>query len=114
MLSPCTNSPQQDAWIARFRRGDPEALARVREQALRIVRLQAWKLRSTEWADLVQDVVAETWQRLTRPGFSTERSLDAYVRSLAYWRCVDRLRRGAFGVAGNGVVAGLRDHWRRE
>ena len=68
-------------------------MARATEQALAIVRLQGWKIRHADRGDLVQDVIAETWQRLAQPGFRTERTLDAYVRSLAYWRCVDWLRR---------------------
>ena len=83
----------QDPWIPRFQRGDPEAMARVKEQALAVVRLQAWKIRPADRTDLVQDVMAEAWQRLAQPGFRTGRTLDAYVRSLAYWRCVDWLRR---------------------
>jgi len=79
--------------IDRFRRGDPEALARAQEQALAVVRLQGWKIRPADRPDLVQDVLTEAWQRLVRSGPRTTRTFDAYVRSLAYWRCVDWLRR---------------------
>jgi RNA polymerase sigma factor (sigma-70 family) len=41
----------------------------------------------------VQEVISEMWERLGRPGFATDRTFDAYVRSLAYWRCIDWLRR---------------------
>jgi RNA polymerase sigma factor (sigma-70 family) len=78
-----------DPMFQRFRRGDPEATARAAEQAALVLRLRGYMIPESQRADLVQEVMTELWEKLGARDFRTDRAFDAYVRTLAYWRCID-------------------------
>jgi RNA polymerase sigma factor (sigma-70 family) len=58
-----------------------------------VVGLRGYAIPRDHRADIVQEVMIELWERLDATGFAASRTFDAFVRSLAYWRCIDWMRR---------------------
>lgn len=85
--------PVPDPLFERFRQGDPEATAQAAEQAAMVLRLRGYSIPRSQRADLVQEVMAELWEKVSAADFRTDRAFVAYVRTLAYWRCIDWRRR---------------------
>jgi RNA polymerase sigma factor (sigma-70 family) len=77
----------------RFRRGDPEATARAVKQAALVVRMRGYAIPEDQRTDVVQEVMVEMWRRTHRKNFAAGGAFDTYVRTLAYWRCIDWIRK---------------------
>ncbi len=91
--SPGTVARSDDDLARRFVLGEHGALACVEALITRTVRFRGYYIPSEDRRDLVQETILETCQALARPGFSLAHGLAAFVRSIAYRRCVDWMRR---------------------
>src|SRR2546426_752903 len=77
----------------RFLLGEAAVVRWVETTVGRVVRFRGYRVPSEERHDLVQETLLETCQALARPGFAFSHGFVAFVRSIAYRRCVDWLRR---------------------
>ena len=77
----------------RFLLGEAAVVRWVETTVGRVVRFRGYRVPSEERHDLVQETLLETCQALARPGFAFSHGFEAFVRSIAYRRCVDWLRR---------------------
>jgi len=66
---------------------------RVRKLVRRVVRFRGYYIPADERADVVQEVMLEVWRSVSGAGSEAPRSVEALVRSIAYRRCVDWMRR---------------------
>ena len=76
-----------------LRDGDPEAAARVVRLVSLVIRDRAYAVPPRDRPDVVQQVLVDVWRSLSRPDFKFEGNLDTFVRTVAYRRCVDWIRR---------------------
>ncbi|HHN75222.1 MAG TPA: RNA polymerase sigma factor [Acidobacteria bacterium] len=83
----------QDPLFGEFLSGSPEAISIATTEAQRVIGHRAQGISAECRQDLVQDVLTELLHRTSRPSFSTGRTFEAFVRSLAYWRAVDHVRK---------------------
>ena len=79
-----------------FRRllvGDPAAASRVAKLARLVVGDRGYFIPAKDRPDIVQEVILDVWRAVIRPGFRFGQEFDSFVRTVAYRRCVDWLRR---------------------
>ena len=85
---------QDETAIARgFERGAPGAVDRIRRRVRRIAACSAYRIPRTEREDLEQEVMAQLWQAVNRPGYDSSRRFLGFVDVVATRRCIDWLRR---------------------
>jgi RNA polymerase sigma factor (sigma-70 family) len=88
------SSPLGDDLLARrFLAREPRMVESVARLAARVVRFHGYSIPRESRDDVVQDVVVQVWQALTKSGADYAESLEALVRSVAYRRCIDWMRR---------------------
>ena len=82
-----------DPAVERFLEGDAETIA----EALRITRLavnhRGFYVPSQERGELVQETLLALLRQLSDPARPRPKNFEAFVRTLAYRRCVDWMRR---------------------
>jgi RNA polymerase sigma-70 factor (ECF subfamily) len=79
--------------LRRFLDGDPEAVSRVAIIARFVVGDRAYVIPEADRQDLVQECLVHVYRACRNTGFRLEQSLQAFVRTVAYRRCVDWMRR---------------------
>lgn len=79
--------------LKRFQRGEREACLLCERWAGEVVRSQGMGIEAADRADLVQETLRQTWQKVSEPGFTANHSLRALVRRIAVNRCLDWVRR---------------------
>lgn len=79
--------------LRRFVDGEPEAVSRVATMAKYVVGDRAYVIPETDRQDLVQECLVHVYRACRPPDFRLEESLEAFVRTVAYRRCVDWMRR---------------------
>lgn len=84
---------REDLVVRRFLLGDSKTLARVESLVSRVVRFRGYYIPPGERRDVVQEVLLQICQALTRPGLSFTENFEAFVRAIAHRRCVDWMRR---------------------
>lgn len=73
--------------------GEPSRVRQVRRLVQKVVRFRGYYIPADERADVVQEVMLEVWRSVSVAGAGAPKNLEALVRSIAYRRCVDWLRR---------------------
>lgn len=76
----------------RFLRREPAAEAEVRALVGRVVAFGRYGVPRADRDDLVQEVLLQLWQAVTRPGFDFKRSFENFARVVAARRCIDWFR----------------------
>lgn len=76
-----------------FRRGDSAAVAATVALVRRAVAFRGFYVPLSERDDVVQEVVTQLWHALSAPGSGRPENFEAFVRAIAYRRCVDWVRR---------------------
>jgi len=96
---PSTNPPSgagpaepSDETLRRFLMREPEALARVAREIDAVVRQRGFFIPADHRADVAQDAHVSLWEACARRGFAVRESFLAFVRKIAYRRCIDWLR----------------------
>ena len=84
--------PSSTDWGLRFRRGEPEAVEIVRERVGRILAYKGLRFGHREREDLQQEIVAELWQSVNRPGFDFTAGFWGFVEIVSARRVIDWLR----------------------
>jgi len=79
--------------VRRFLQGEAGDVARVEARIVRAVHYRGYYVPAQDCGDLVQEVLLEVYEALGRPGFRFTEGFGAFVRSIAYRRCVDWVRR---------------------
>lgn len=79
--------------LGRFLDGEPDAVSRVATVARFVVGDRAYVIPKADRQDLVQECLVHVYGTCRRPEFRLEESLEAFVRTVAYRRCVDWMRR---------------------
>jgi len=79
--------------VAQLRRGDPAAVARVARLVALVINDKAYAIPQRDRPDVIQNVLVDLWRTLVKPDFAFSGNIDALVRTVAYRRCVDWLRR---------------------
>lgn len=82
-----------DDLLARYRDGDGEALARIRDFARWVVYERGYFVPYPERDDLLQEVLLDVYRAASAPGFRLRHGVEAFVRSVAHRRCIDWVRR---------------------
>lgn len=77
--------------IHRFLDGD--AYLHARTQAALVIRSRRYRIRVSDQADLIQTVLAEACEAMAGPEFTFQKSIGAFIRTLAHRRCIDWVRR---------------------
>jgi RNA polymerase sigma factor (sigma-70 family) len=85
--------PQTKLTAKRFLAGDPAAIAEAIRLIRRAISFRGFYVPESEREDVVQEVIAQLWQALAAPNASEPEHFDAFVRAVAYRRCVDWVRR---------------------
>ena len=93
--------------MARFVRGEPEAVLCLARWAARSVRFEASWIRPEDRADVVQNALIDLWRALRAPDFRVAASVRAVVRRVAIARAIDwgRKRREESAIPGEPRVA---------
>lgn len=78
---------------ARFRAGEPAAVARVSRLVSAAVRARGFYIPAGERVEVIQAAIVHLWDAVTAMGGDEPRDFDAFVRAIAYRRCVDWMRR---------------------
>jgi len=68
-------------------------MERVETMVRQFVRFEGYGIPTNERDDLVQEVLLQIWQAVTRPQFDPAQSLDPFIRAVACRRCIDWRRR---------------------
>jgi RNA polymerase sigma factor (sigma-70 family) len=76
-----------------FRAGDPAAIGRVSKLVGAVVRSRGFFIPAGERGEVVQAAMVQLWDAVAAMGDAEPRDFDAFVRALAYRRCVDWMRR---------------------
>ncbi len=77
----------------RFLAGDPDTIAGTLRLTQSAVNFRGFYVPHDERTELVQEVMMQLLRHLSDPGRDRPRNFDAFVRTLAYRRCVDWMRR---------------------
>lgn len=86
-------SSSEDPLIRLFLLGDPGAIARVEALVAQVVRFRGYYIPHDERPDVIQQAITDLWESVALPGVILNRSFSALVRTVAYRRCVDWMRR---------------------
>lgn len=78
---------------AHFRAGDPVAIGRVTRLVSAVVHSRGFFIPAGERAEVIQAAMVQLWDAVACMGEAEPREFDAFVRALAYRRCVDWVRR---------------------
>ena len=82
------------AEVARgFLRGEPEAAQRVRSRVQIIVGFRGYGIPTEDRKDLVQQVMAQAWQRMNGDGIPSLDDFWGFIEVVTARRCIDWLRR---------------------
>jgi len=95
------SEPDDSALVRRFVDGEPEAISRVATVARYVVGDRAYVIPEVDRQDLVQECLVHVYRACRRPDFRLEESMEAFVRTVAYRRCVDWMRRRRSNVPFN-------------
>lgn len=85
--------PDTKLTAKRFLAGDPAAIADAIRLIRRAISFRGFYVPESQREDVVQEVIAQLWQALAAPQASEPEQFDAFVRAVAYRRCVDWVRR---------------------
>jgi RNA polymerase sigma factor (sigma-70 family) len=77
----------------RFRAGDPATIARVSHLVAAVVHSRGFFIPVPERGEVIQAAMVQLWDALVGLGDEEPRNFDAFVRAIAYRRCVDWMRR---------------------
>ncbi len=80
--------PDEDR-ARRFLARDAATVDGVAELVKRIVGFRGFFIPAAERQDVVQEVLLQLWDAAGRPGFDPRGSFEAFVRTIAYRRCID-------------------------
>lgn len=78
--------------VRRLRRGDSAAVRHVRERVWKILSFRGYRLPEEDRKDLVQEIVTQIWQAVTRPGFEAGERFWGFVEVVTARRAIDWLR----------------------
>lgn len=78
---------------ARFRAGDPAAIARVARLVSAVVHSRGFFIPVGERGDVIQAAMVQVWDAMASIGEEGPRDFSSFVRAIAYRRCVDWMRR---------------------
>lgn len=84
---------EQADLLARFRTGETQACRRFELWAGEVVRSRRFGVSPADRADLVQETLRQTWEKVNEEDFVIGHSLRALVHRIAMARCVDWVRR---------------------
>lgn len=93
MDSPSLPLPTDLELLRRFVAGETAACRTVERWARQILLFQRLGLTREDREDVVQEVVTAVWTAASRPDFVVRRTLQAFVRTVALARAIDRVRR---------------------
>jgi RNA polymerase sigma-70 factor (ECF subfamily) len=82
----------KDPWLERFLARDGTAIRECQSLIARIVAWRGYGADRAEQEDLVQETMAQLWEAIAAPRFDPGRSFEAFVRTVATRRCIDRRR----------------------
>lgn len=77
---------------ARFLAGDPATVAETIRLIRAAVSARGFYIPFDDRAEVTQEVLMQVWNQLTRPTAEPPRNYPAWVRTIAYRRCVDWMR----------------------
>ncbi|ANM30026.1 hypothetical protein ABI59_11260 [Acidobacteria bacterium Mor1] len=82
-----------DETTERFAAGDPEVVAAAADLVREAVRFKGFYIPAQDQPEVIQETLTDLWRSL-RAGKSNAnpRNFEAYVRTIAYRRCVDWMR----------------------
>lgn len=101
-----SGAPSSEEYGQGLRRGDPEAVRHVRERVRRILSHRRFGISHHEREDLEQEVMAELWRSVNRPGFDFTAGFWGFVEMVVSRRCIDWIRSKRGVVT---VVADIQD-----
>lgn len=78
---------------ARFRAGDPATIARVSRLVGVVVHSRGFYIPAGDRLEVIQAAIVHLWDAVNALGEEAPRDFDAFVRAIAYRRCVDWMRR---------------------
>jgi RNA polymerase sigma-70 factor (ECF subfamily) len=81
-----------EEWGKLLRRGDVEAVQKVRERVHKIVAYRGLGVPAHERDDIEQEIMVELWRSVNRPGFDFTAGFWGFVEVVAARRCIDWLR----------------------
>lgn len=76
----------------RFARGEPEAVAAAGALIGKVVRYRGYYIPFDERPDVIQETILELVRAVKGRGFVAEEDFNAFIRTVAYRRCVDWTR----------------------
>ncbi len=79
--------------LARFLEREPQASLEVEHLISKVVHFDGYFIPASERRDVIQEALLGVWREAARPGFRVRQGFQAFVRSIAYRRCVDWMRR---------------------
>ncbi len=85
--------PAEDPLLAAFRRGEATEIVHTATVIRKVVRFEGCGIPASAEPDIVQDSMLDLWRAVMEPGFSLRGSFHSFVRTIAYRRCVDWIRR---------------------
>ncbi len=78
---------------ARFRAGDPATIGRVTRLVSMVIHSRGFFIPVGERVEVIQAAMVQLWDAVASMGDAEPREFGAFVRALAYRRCVDWVRR---------------------
>jgi RNA polymerase sigma factor (sigma-70 family) len=78
---------------ARFRAGEPAAIARVSRLVAAVVHSRGFFIPAGERVEVIQAAMVQLWDAMACTREAEPRDFPAFVRAVAYRRCVDWMRR---------------------
>jgi RNA polymerase sigma factor (sigma-70 family) len=81
-----------EAWVARLKKGDPEAVQEVRRRVRTILAFRGFGCSESDKDDLEQEVMTHLWRAVNRQGFSASAGFWGFVEVVTARRCIDWLR----------------------
>jgi RNA polymerase sigma factor (sigma-70 family) len=86
-------SCSDDALLSAFLRGEADAVARAAALIRQVIRFKGCGIAASAEPDLIQESMLDLWRAVTRTDFRLSATFESFVRSMAYRRCVDWIRR---------------------
>lgn len=91
-VPPGTDADQRDRMLEAFLAGDPDAVGRATRIVCQVVRFKGFFIPREQRADVVQEAMLDLWRAAVEDDRDRPRNFRAFVRMLAYRRCVDWVR----------------------
>ncbi len=88
-IPPGSSADANEALVRRFLAHDRATTARVQALVTRIVSFRGFFVPRHERPDVVQEVLLDLWDAVSRPGFNARDSFEAFARTVTYRRCTD-------------------------